>query len=53
MLWNDTESQTNVTNDKKDTIIIFFYSIAWILNTNKIELKIKTIHTKKTNIILN
>lgn len=46
MLWNNIESQTNVTNDKKDTIIIF-YSIAWILNTNKTELKIKTIHTKK------
>lgn len=36
MLWNNIESQTNVTNDKK-----------WILNTNKIELKIKTIPTKK------
>lgn len=44
MLWNDTESQSNVTNNKKDTINILQYCMN--LNTNKIEL-IKTIHTKK------
>lgn len=44
MLWNDTESQSNVTNNKKDTINILQYCMN--LNTNKIEL-IKTIHTKQ------
>lgn len=44
MLWNNIES--HVTNDKKDTIIIFLqYSMNF--EYNKIELKIKTIHTKK------
>lgn len=50
MLWNDTESQSNVTNNKKDTINILQYCMN--LNTNKIEL-IKTIHTKKIYIFLN
>lgn len=44
MLWNDTESQSNVTNNKKDTINILQYCMN--LNTNKIEL-IKAIPTKK------
>lgn len=41
MLWNDTESQTNVTYDKKDTIINvlqysmnFEYKQNWTQNKN-------------------